>query len=91
MWLARFRLFSFSVVVPFLITYFLGSIWFEAFAFAKNLGPVRAGTISHVSLACSQDTSAKSYVDEREKKRENELGVRSCAELQREKQCCRAD
>ena len=42
MWLARFRLFSFSVVVPFLITYFLGSIWFEAFAFAKNPGPVSA-------------------------------------------------
>jgi len=34
------------------------------------VGPLRAGTISHVSLANSQDNSAKSDVEERENRRE---------------------
>jgi hypothetical protein len=41
---------------------------------------VRAGTISHVSLAYSQDSSAKSNVNERETRKENELGACSSAD-----------
>jgi hypothetical protein len=52
---------------------------------------IRVDIISHISLPYSQDSSAKSLAEERENRRESELGVTSRAELQHRKPNGEAD